>query len=160
MPDAPSRPALDAARAQAWRRLMFAVQGLDEVLERQVQRDGGMPHAYYKVLVVLDAAPDGELRMSEVCGRLHFSPSRLSHAVRRMEDDGWVSRRSDPDDGRAFLLRLTDEGRALVERISPRQVAEIRMPVMGALDDAQVEQLDAIAATILDAIDGLAADDC
>lgn len=134
---------------------MFAAQGLEEVLERQVQRDGGIRHADYKVLVVLDAAASGTLRMSDVCSRLRFSPSRLSHAVRRMERGGWVRRGPSPDDGRATLLRLTDAGRALVERISPLQVAAVRRPVMEALTDEQVAALEAIAEAMLATLEQL-----
>jgi hypothetical protein len=60
-----------------------------------------MPHAYYGILVGLSESTDGQALMSEVAAFMGFSPSRLSHAVAKMEQDGWVRRKPCPDDGRS-----------------------------------------------------------
>ena len=63
-----------------------------DVLDRQLQRDADMPHAYFEVLVRLSEAPDRSLRMSELADLTLSSRSRLSHAVARLEERGWVVR--------------------------------------------------------------------
>jgi len=49
--------ALTRKQNDAWRSLVLASHVLDDALDRQSQRDGGLPHAYYKVLVFLYEAP-------------------------------------------------------------------------------------------------------
>ena len=63
-------------------------------LDRELQRDAGMPHAYYEILVRLSEQPDRSLRMSELAERSQSSRSRVSHAVARLEEAGWVRRES------------------------------------------------------------------
>ena len=64
-----------------WRSLMLTTMLLEEALDRQLQRDAGIPHAYYAILVTLSETPDRALRMSELAERMHYSQSRLTHAV-------------------------------------------------------------------------------
>ena len=45
---------------------MATSQLVNEELDRQLQRDSGMPHTYYVVLMKLSEAPDRMLRMSEL----------------------------------------------------------------------------------------------
>ena len=67
-----------------------------DTLDRELQRDAGMPHAYYEILVRLSEAPDRRLRMSELAEATGSSRSRLSHAVARLEAAGWVRREELP----------------------------------------------------------------
>lgn len=49
----------------------------------------------------------------EVSRILHLHPSTLTGILRRLADRGLVERRSDPEDGRRALLRLTRRGVAM-----------------------------------------------
>ena len=55
--------------------------------------DSGIPVTYYGILVTLSEAPDRQMRMSALAEAVEGSQSRLSHAVSRLEDRGWVERR-------------------------------------------------------------------
>jgi DNA-binding MarR family transcriptional regulator len=55
-------------------------------------------------------------RMGEIAAALRVDPSATTRAVPPLEQLGLVDRTRDPDDGRAVLLRITDEGRARQER--------------------------------------------
>jgi DNA-binding MarR family transcriptional regulator len=149
VPIPPATPRLSAEQQAAWRSLALAMQVLDSTLDSHMQREAGMPHAHYVVLVALWEASGHELRLSALAPQLRWSQSRLSHAVRSLEGSGWVARTPDPLDRRAQLLSLTDEGRALIRRVGPRQSAEVRSAVFAQLDDAQVGQLHAISDAIL-----------
>ena len=83
---------LSDAEQEAWRAFLAFLTGLEDRLDRQLQRDAGMPHAYYQVLAMLSEAPGRTLRMSELAVATTSSPSRLSHAVARLEEKGWVRR--------------------------------------------------------------------
>jgi DNA-binding MarR family transcriptional regulator len=131
-----------------WRSFLLAAHLVDEALDRQLQRDMGMPHAYYGILVALSEAPDRTLRMGELAAGLQYSRSRLAHAIRRMEDDGWVERRPCPSDGRGQLATLTDAGLAALVDAAPGHVAEVRRLVIDVLDDDDLDELRRITGLI------------
>jgi DNA-binding MarR family transcriptional regulator len=136
-----------------WRAWLLTSQLLDEALDRQLQRDAGMPHAYYAILVALSEAPAVTLRMRDLAAVLRYSQSRMTHAVRSMEGNGWVRRERYPEDGRGQLAVLTDEGRRVLERTAPGHVAEVRRQVFDRLSEEQVTGLRDICETLLSGLD-------
>ena len=146
--------ALTPEQNEAWRSLVLLTHVLDDALDTQAQADGGLPHAYYKVLVFLYEAPDRRLTMAALARAQRYSPSRLTHAVQSMERSGWLSRSVSESDGRVRIVQLTAEGIQLVRRVSPRQVTEVRERVFANLSDEQVAQLTAIGATVIASLDG------
>lgn len=95
-------------------------------LDRQLRDDSGMSHDDYQILSRLHRAPARALRMSELAAEVGFSPSRLSHAVRRMEEEGWIERTPSEIDRRGTEARLTDLGAKVVEDASPAHLALVR----------------------------------
>ena len=95
-------------------------------LDRQLRDESGMSHDDYQILSRLHRAPARALRMSELAAEVGFSPSRLSHAVRRMEEEGWIERTPSEIDRRGTEARLTDLGAKVVEGASPAHLALVR----------------------------------
>ena len=154
--DAPSTPAprwLDEEEMAAWLPLVRVVQLLPQALDRQLRREAGLGHAWYQVLANLSARPERTLSMGELARQAATSPSRLSHAVAAMEERGWVSRSPCPTNRRIQYATLTDEGFALLERLAPGHVAEVRRLVFDRLGPAEVAQLRSLAATLVDGLD-------
>src|SRR5918998_4425375 len=85
---------------RAWRAFVGATHLLTDRLDRDLQRDGAMAHASYAILATLSEAPHRALRMSELAEATSSSRSRLSHAVARLEEQGWVRRDRCPTDKR------------------------------------------------------------
>jgi len=139
---------------RTWRAFLAAVRLLTAELERELQRDADMPHTYYEVLVALSEAPDRTLRMSELANISRSSRSRLSHAVARLEDEGWVERRECPTDRRGALATLTDKGFAVLEAAAPGHVAAVRRHLFDRLSAEQVGQLGRISAAVRDGLSG------
>src|SRR3954470_13925360 len=110
---------LDAEEQKAWRGWLFSSMLLQDRLDRELIHETGISHAYYEILVALSEAPGRMLRMSQLADRCLSSRSRLSHAVSRLEERGWVRRQVCPDDGRGLLAVLTDEGFAALEAAAP-----------------------------------------
>jgi DNA-binding MarR family transcriptional regulator len=135
---------LDDEEQAAWRSYLWTSQLIVEALDRQMQRDAGMPHAYYILLAMLSERPEWTLTMSELAHLVRYSPSRLSHAIARLEEHGWVRRTRHPDDGRTTLVQLTDEGLRTVEAAAPGHVAEVRRILFDALTAEQVRGLQGI----------------
>jgi DNA-binding MarR family transcriptional regulator len=139
---------LDADEQRAWRAFIEATGLLVNQLDRELQRDAGMPHAYYEILVRLSEQPDRSLRMSELARASQSSRSRLSHAVARLEEAGWVRRESVPHDRRAAVAVLTDEGFAALAAAAPGHVECVRRHLLDRLTPAQVAQLRRISEAI------------
>jgi len=134
---------------RAWRAYLGATRRVFEELDRELQRDAGMPHTYYTILVALSEAPDRTLRMSQLADASGSSRSRLSHAVARLEENGWARRRSCPSDRRGALAVLTDEGFAALTAAAPGHVAGVRRHLFDRLTPDQVHQLRCISESVL-----------
>ncbi len=140
---------LDEGEQETWRAFIRATEGLTEHFDRQLQRDSGMPYTYYEILVALSEAPNRTLRMSTLAGARGSSRSRLSHAVARLEEVGWVERRTCPTDKRGSFAMLTDTGFAALEAAAPGHVTAVREKLFDALTPEQVSMLGQISNAIL-----------
>jgi DNA-binding MarR family transcriptional regulator len=140
---------LDDAEQRAWRAYLESTKVLFDALDRQLQRDSDLPHAYYEILVRLSEAPQRALRMSELADATLSSRSRLSHAVARLEERGWVERADCPTDRRGQIATLTDAGFAVLSAAAPSHVASVRGYVVDALSPEQLAQLAVIGETII-----------
>jgi len=143
---------LSAEEERTWRSYLTATRMLAAQLDRELQRDSGMPHAYYEILVRLSAAPDRSLRMSELAHAAESSRSRLSHAVARLEEAGWVRRESCPTDRRGAFAVLTDTGFARLEAAAPGHVEGVRRHLFDRLTSDQVAQLGTICDTLAEGL--------
>ncbi|GGM35750.1 MarR family transcriptional regulator [Micromonospora sonchi] len=141
---------LNPDEQRTWRAFLAASRTLMETLDRELQRDAGMPHAYYEILVRLSEAPERRLRMSELAELTGSSRSRLSHAVARLETAGWVRREECPTDRRGQLALLTEEGFATLAAAAPGHVEGVRRHLFDALSPAQVDQLRRISEALTD----------
>ncbi|MDQ3716697.1 MAG: MarR family transcriptional regulator [Actinomycetota bacterium] len=147
---APVQPRwLDEQEQLAWRSYLAASRAIEEAIQGQLQRDADIPHIYYEILVRLSEAPDRMLRMSDLAERSLSSRSRLSHAVSRLEERGWIARQACPDDGRGMLASLTEQGMAAAERIAPGHVNAVREQIFDRLTPEQVKQLQEIGEAIV-----------
>lgn len=136
----------------AWMSYVAATALLESALDRQLQRDSGMPHAYYQILAMLSEVPGRTLRMSDLASITQSSQSRLSHAVSRLECKGWVRRVPCPDDRRSTLATLTDAGFEALAEAAPGHVRTVREHMFDRLTCEQVAQLREICAAVLSGI--------
>ncbi|MFD4504110.1 MarR family winged helix-turn-helix transcriptional regulator [Streptomyces sp. NPDC058457] len=129
---------------RVWRAYLNATTLLEDHLDRQLQRDAGMPHIYYGLLVGLAEAPGRRLRMTELAMNAKITRSRLSHAVARLEKNGWVRREDCPSDKRGQFAVLTDQGAEVLRRTAPGHVAAVRQALFERLSPEQQQALGEI----------------
>lgn len=141
---------LSSEEQRAWRNYIEATDLMLDALDRQLQQDSGMPLGYYEILVRLSEADERTLRMSELADASRSSRSRLSHAVSRLEERGWIERRDCPTDRRGQLAVLTDLGLRALAEAAPGHVTAVRHHLIDRLTPAQIRQLGDIAAAVLD----------
>jgi DNA-binding MarR family transcriptional regulator len=144
---------LSAEEQRAWRAYLESTLLLFDMLDRQMQQDSGMPHGYYEILVRLSECEDRRMRMSELAVRTRSSRSRLSHAVARLEDRGWVERLDCPTDRRGQVAHLTDKGFGVLAAAAPAHVDAVRKHVIDQLSPAQITALTEIGTAIIAGLD-------
>ena len=84
--------------------------GVLGVLDSELQAEHGLSLGEYEVLVHLSEEPEHSLRMTDLAGRLHLSPSGITRRIDGLERAGLVERRQCPSDRRGSNAVLTDEG--------------------------------------------------
>ena len=96
--------------------------------------------------------------MSELADATRSSRSRLSHAVSRLEERGWVERPDCETDRRGQLAGLTDTGLRRARAAAPGHVDGVREHVIDRLSHDQITQLADIADVIAAGLTPIATD--
>jgi DNA-binding MarR family transcriptional regulator len=135
----------------SWRPFAALLFRVPAILDAQLQKDSGVNHFEYMVLVSLSEAPDRTLRMSELAAMASGSLSRLSHVVARLEARGWVRRESCPGDGRFINAVLTEEGWQKLVETAPGHVAAVQKLLIEVLSPEELNSLGVISTHVLEA---------
>lgn len=126
---------------RAWTSLVRAEQLLRGRVEDALKRAGLPPMLWYDVLAELDRAEGGQLRQSEVQGRVLLAQYNLCRLADRLEADGLIERRPCMVDGRSNVLAITDKGRELRRAMWPVYAEAIATHVASRLEPEQARTL-------------------
>ena len=137
----PSARWLSPLEQRAWRAFVAVSSVVMAELEHELEAAHGLSLGEYAVLVELSEAPDQRLRMSELAGHLHLSPSGLTRRLDLLVREGMVVRESCPSDRRAVYAVLTARGRERLEEAAPDHVAAVRRHLIDRMDDEQLAHL-------------------
>jgi DNA-binding MarR family transcriptional regulator len=101
--------------------LLWQVTNRWQAAQRAVLKAFGLTHVQFVLLASLAWLSDGDRPDVPVSQRVladqaATDPMMTSQVVRVLESQGWLTRERHPEDGRAFALRITDDGVALVRR--------------------------------------------
>lgn len=99
----------------------------------------GVTMAQAKVLYVVMAA--GELRLSELAGRLGIGSSSASELVERLVELGLLRRHDDPTDRRQVVITATPDATALLERFRELNERQLRA-LLATLDADELVVVD------------------
>ena len=102
-------------RLEVWERLLVTHATVLAALERQLERERGLPLSWYEVLLRLERA-GGAARMQDLARQVFLSKSGLTRLADRMEQAGLIERRACPSDGRGTEAVLTPVGRSAFRR--------------------------------------------
>jgi DNA-binding MarR family transcriptional regulator len=140
-------PALDAGQLDAYFALMEAVSLLQHQVEQQLRAEGGISYVQFQLLARLNAR--GQLTMTELADGVVYSRSGLTYQAGLLEQAGLITRGPSPDDERATLVTITDDGRALLGRVMPGHIQVTRL-LLDPLSEKDVDQLRDVMTRVRD----------
>ena len=146
-------PWLSDEQQHVWRSYLRLTSQLNERIERDMQQAAKMPHAYYLILAMLSEAPERSLRMNQLADVMDASQSRVSHAVARLEESGWVRRIPAPGDRRGQIAILTDAGFDRLVEVAPSHAETVRSIMFDPLNADQLANFADLCETILNGMD-------
>lgn len=97
----------------------------------------------YGVLVQLSEAPNGQLRMSELAGRVGLSPSRISRLIDNYAVQGLVTKAPCIDDARGNFATITESGLVRLRSAYGVHLASVRRRVVDHLAGVDLHALAA-----------------
>jgi DNA-binding MarR family transcriptional regulator len=139
---------LNPREDRAWRAFQHANHQLAVHLNRGLQ-ESGLSGADYQILAVLSEHDGDRMPARDLCNTLGWEKSRVSHQVGRMEKDGLIGRKPNPDDARSTMVCLLPAGRAAIEKAAPRHVDDVRRNFIDLLTPAELDTLATLNERIL-----------
>lgn len=129
---------------KAWGRLIRAERTVVSRIEAELKSAGFPSLHWYDVLLELKRGPEGRLTPRDIEAAVLFEQYNLSRLLDRMEAEGLVRRTPYPGDKRRQLVEITEEGRALQERMWSVYGAAINRFISAKLTDKEAGQLSAL----------------
>ncbi len=124
--------------------LFESAAGLRRLFERRLESDSLASNQSFDVLIRLARTEGNELRMSELAAQTSLSPSGLTRAVDRLQEQGLVTRRTCPQDKRGSFAQLTTAGKETMDRAIPDHLAhidELLSELFSPTEEAQLASL-------------------
>jgi DNA-binding MarR family transcriptional regulator len=134
-------PQLSEAELAAWRGFLRTHHQMITSLDRELERQHGLPLTSYEVLLQIADSPSGTLRMSDIAERVLLSRSGLTRLVDRLERDGLVRRRTCPSDLRGQNAELTERGREVFAEARATHLAGVRRHFLDRFQEDELETL-------------------
>ncbi|WP_018023648.1 MarR family winged helix-turn-helix transcriptional regulator [Corynebacterium ulceribovis] len=149
-------PWLNATEQAFWRSVLAATRGVDRAIEMHLLEHSKISSADFSVLVVLSEAPQRSLRMRELCDKLTWDRSRLSHQIGRMEKRGLVEKQRSESDARGIDVAITQLGYDTIVEAAPDHVRIVRELVFDNLEGVNLD----LVRSYVDRVHLAASEDC
>jgi DNA-binding MarR family transcriptional regulator len=141
--------ALDPQELGAYFVLMEAVSLLQHQVEQQLRAEGDISYVQFQLLARL-ADAHGQLTMTQLADGVVYSRSGLTYQAGLLEKAGLITRGSSPDDERATLVTITDNGLALFRRVLPGHIQVLRRLLLDPLSGDDLHHLGDIMTRVRD----------
>jgi DNA-binding MarR family transcriptional regulator len=148
-PDADDGQALDPQQLGAYFVLMEAVSLLQHQVEQQLHTEGDISYVQFQLLARL-AHTQGHLTMTQLADGVVYSRSGLTYQAGLLEKAGLITRGPSPDDERATLVAITENGRALLDRVLPGHIQVSRRLLFDPMTDDDLHHLGDIMTRVRD----------
>jgi DNA-binding MarR family transcriptional regulator len=137
----PASHALDERELRAWRGMLRAHAALTKALDADLESVHGLPLSSYEVLMYLNDAEDGRMRMRDLAASVILSRSGLTRLVDRLEREGLIRRESCPSDARGAYAVLTPTGIGKLAAARDTHLAGVRSLFLSHFTAEELELL-------------------
>ena len=127
-----------------WLVLSRCHRALSQIAERSIVETGMCLTDFAALEALLHKGP---LTIGEIQAKVPLALGSMTAAVDRLEKKGLILRTPSADDRRAKVLKLTPEGRRIVERAFSRHAAELES-AMAVLNQSEKRQLHGLLKTL------------
>jgi DNA-binding MarR family transcriptional regulator len=141
--------ALDPQQLGAYFALMEAVGLLRHHVEQHLSAEGDLSYVQFQLLARL-ADAHGQLTMTQLADGVVYSRSGLTYQAGLLEKAGLIARAPSPEDERATLVTITDNGLAVFERVLPGHIQVVRRLLFDPLSGDDLHHLGDIVTRIRD----------
>ena len=86
-------------------------------------REKGLTPAQFSVLEILYSK--GRLKICQLIEKVLSSSGNMTVVIRNMEKKGWIDKKTDENDRRAFFIELTENGKRIIEELLPRHIESV-----------------------------------
>lgn len=100
---------MSSEEEQAWRAIYRAHTRLAPTIDQRLKAAVGLSYSEYEALSQLKAA-SGPVKMADLASYVAVTRTHASRLIDSLELKGLAKRESNPDDGRSFLVAITNEG--------------------------------------------------
>ena len=139
----------DPQQLGAYFALMEAVSLLQHRVEQHLRTEGDLSYVQFQLLARL-AEAHGQLTMTQLADGVVYSRSGLTYQAGLLEKAGLITRGPSPDDERATLVAITENGRALFDRVLPSHVQVVRRLLFDPLTHDDLHHLGDIMTRVRD----------
>ena len=105
-------PDVDAAETRCWQQFFTSSSRLMTTLTNSLMDAHGLTLFDVLLLDLLAKSDSGGARMRDLADTFVLAPSRVTQQIRRLQNQGLVSRSPDPDDRRGVIASITTQGRS------------------------------------------------
>ncbi len=141
----------DPAKAEVMATLVRTGSSITQEIDRCMAATFGVTQTILNSLAVIDGA-GGPITPGDIGERTLVSSGTVTGTLDQLEYRGWVRRLPNPDDRRSVLVEITDEGRAVADRLLPG----IRQLEQAFLSGLTATELATLMKLLAKALDGLA----
>ena len=120
----------------AFGRLQGAANRLEYLLGRAIEKECGISHVMFEVLLILGRAKGAGMSMGAIAQERVLTTGGVTRLVDRMEQAGLVSRYENPQDRRGRLVSLTPHGAGTVVRAARLHVVNVQRFLLDPLPAA------------------------
>ena len=146
-PDSETRASSEHAPSlRLWLRMLACTNLIEAQIRSRLRSHFGITLPRFDLMSQLERSPEG-LKMGELSKRMMVTGGNVTGITDQLVAEGLVVREDNPRDRRAYIVKLTPEGRKTFKRMAESHEKWI-VELLGGMADKESQQFYALLATL------------
>ena len=129
-----------------WLRMLACTNLIEVQIRARLRSQFGMTLPRFDLMAQLERSPEG-LKMGELSKRMMVTGGNVTGITDQLVGEGLVVREDNPRDRRAYIVKLTPEGRKTFKRMAEAHEKWI-VELLGGMGEKEIRQFYAMLATL------------